>query len=129
LDAGRDEHAIVDLMNSVEAALHIWRRKLASAAVPNHRDRSHGSSEIDESHSHGGNGNGNGNGWHQGIRALRRLPKKDGPERRQMLMERAESLLLLLRLKFPGLPQSILDVSKIQYCKVSPLGARCWPWT
>ena len=92
------EHDIVDLMNSVEAALHIWMRKLRSKQE-----------QIESSHGQ------------PNLKVLRALPKDGliGLEKRQMLMERAKSLLLLLRLKFPGLPQSILDVSKIQYCKVS----------
>eukprot|EP00250_Pteridium_aquilinum_P006660 c16531_g1_i1 orf=493-2205(+) len=80
------EHHIVDLVNSVEAALHIWKRKLHAK---------------------------------QAQLELRGFPK-DGSlvlEKRELLVERAESLLLLLRLKFPGLPQSILDVNKIQFCK------------
>lgn len=90
------EHSIVDLVNSVEAALHIWKRKLqAKQAQFEFKDG-------------------------QVSMALRGFPNKDGLvglEKRQVLMERAESLLLLLRLKFPGLPQSMLDVSKIQYSK------------
>ena len=85
------EHGIVDLMNSVEAALHIWMRKLRTKQE--HIESNHGQPNM---------------------KVLRGLPKDGmvGIEKRQMLMERAESLLLLLRLKFPGLPQSILDVSK-----------------
>ena len=111
------EHDIVDLMNSVEAALHIWMRKLRTKRE-----------QIESNHGQ------------PNLKVLRALPKDGliglekrqmlmrgtfakegliGLEKRQMLMERAESLLLLMRLKFPGMPQSILDVSKIQYCKVS----------
>ena len=92
------EHDIVDLMNSVEAALHIWMRKLRTKRE-----------QIESNHGQ------------PNLKVLRALPKDGliGLEKRQMLMERAKSLLLLLRLKFPGLPQSVLDVSKIQYCKVS----------
>ncbi|KAK4760721.1 hypothetical protein SAY87_005614 [Trapa incisa] len=36
-------------------------------------------------------------------------------EKRELFEERAETVLLLLKQKFPGIPQSALDVSKIQY--------------
>lgn len=39
-------------------------------------------------------------------------------EKRELLAERAESLLLCLKQRFPGLPQTALDMSKIQYNKV-----------
>ncbi|KAI5083890.1 hypothetical protein GOP47_0000059 [Adiantum capillus-veneris] len=90
------EHHLVDLVNSVEAALHIWKRKLQAKQVQ---------IELRE-------------GLQVSV-ALRGFAK-DGSfrlEKRKMLVGRAESLLLLVRLKFPGLPQSILDVHKIQYSK------------
>ena len=36
-------------------------------------------------------------------------------EKRELFEERAETILLLLKQRFPGLPQSALDTSKIQY--------------
>lgn len=39
--------------------------------------------------------------------------------KREQFEERAEAILLLINQRFPGLPQSVLDTSKIQYCKVS----------
>lgn len=38
-------------------------------------------------------------------------------ERREVLGERAETLLLLLKHRYPGLPQTVLDMNKIQYNK------------
>lgn len=38
-------------------------------------------------------------------------------EKRELYAERAEIILILLKLKFPGLPQTVLDMSKIQYNK------------
>eukprot|EP01018_Ginkgo_biloba_P026197 Gb_04468 [translate_table: standard] len=38
-------------------------------------------------------------------------------EKRELHAERAETLLMLLKLRFPGLPQTVLDMSKIQYNK------------
>ena len=40
-------------------------------------------------------------------------------EKRELFEERAETILLLLKQRFPGLPQSSLDVSKIQYNEVN----------
>lgn len=39
-------------------------------------------------------------------------------EKRELFEERAETILLMIKQKFPGLPQSSLDISKIQYNKV-----------
>ncbi|XP_022575385.2 rop guanine nucleotide exchange factor 13 [Brassica napus] len=38
-------------------------------------------------------------------------------EKRQLLEERAETILLLIKLRFPGISQSTLDISKIQFNK------------
>lgn len=40
-------------------------------------------------------------------------------DKRELLADRAESLLLCLKQKFPGLTQTTLDMSKIQCNKVS----------
>lgn len=39
-------------------------------------------------------------------------------EKNHFLAQRAETLLQSLRLRFPGLPQTALDMNKIQYNKV-----------
>lgn len=39
-------------------------------------------------------------------------------EKREQFEERAETILHLLKLQFPGTPQSQLDISKIQYNRV-----------
>lgn len=90
------EHNILELVNRVEAAIHIWRRKLQAIKT-----------QVLAK-----------DGW-VGSKASWGLPK-DGMidlEKREILAERAESLLVLLKQKFPGLPQTILDMSKIQYNK------------
>lgn len=57
----------------------------------------------------------------------RKMNAKDGKsswgssisfEKREMFEERAELILLILKQHFPGIPQSKLDISKIQYNKV-----------
>ncbi|KAF8025591.1 hypothetical protein BT93_F2432 [Corymbia citriodora subsp. variegata] len=54
----------------------------------------------------------------------RKMTHKDGKsswgsavslEKRELFEERAETILLLIKQRFPGLPQSALDISKIQY--------------
>lgn len=56
----------------------------------------------------------------------RKMTHKDGKpswgsavsmEKRELFEERAETILLLLKQHFPGIPQSSLDISKIQYNK------------
>lgn len=44
-------------------------------------------------------------------------------EKRELFEERAETILLLLKHRFPGLPQSSLDISKIQYNKVKTINS------
>ncbi|KAK4765086.1 hypothetical protein SAY86_026176 [Trapa natans] len=39
-------------------------------------------------------------------------------EKRELFEERAETVLTILKHRFPGIPQSALDISKIQYSKV-----------
>lgn len=57
----------------------------------------------------------------------RKMHHKDGKsawgsaislEKRELFEERAETILLLLKQQFPGIPQSSLEISKIQYNKV-----------
>ncbi|EEF46446.1 rop guanine nucleotide exchange factor 12 [Ricinus communis] len=54
----------------------------------------------------------------------RKMNQKDGKsgwgsavslEKRELFEERAETILLILKQRFPGIPQSSLDISKIQY--------------
>ncbi|KAJ4950351.1 hypothetical protein NE237_027183 [Protea cynaroides] len=54
----------------------------------------------------------------------RKMNNKDGKsswgsavsiEKRELFEERAESILVLIKQRFPGIPQSALDISKIQY--------------
>lgn len=40
-------------------------------------------------------------------------------EKREIIEDRAETILLILKHRFPGIPQSDLDISKIQYNRVS----------
>lgn len=43
-------------------------------------------------------------------------------EKRELFEERAETILILLKQRFPGIPQSSLEISKIQHNKVRKEG-------
>lgn len=89
------EHQALEIANRVEASIYIWRRKTHSKPLPNtHRSNSKTSWEM--------------------VKDL-----VIDADKREVLADRAESLLLCLKQRFPGLPQTTLDMSKIQYNKVS----------
>ncbi|KAK6152490.1 hypothetical protein DH2020_015125 [Rehmannia glutinosa] len=92
LDLSSDHHAL-EIANRVEAAIYVWRRKMTSKPVNGtHRSNSKSSWDI----------------------------VKDfvsDADKREQLADRAESLLLCLKQRFPGLTQTVLDTSKIQYNK------------
>eukprot|EP00268_Persea_americana_P037851 TRINITY_DN37545_c1_g1_i1.p1 TRINITY_DN37545_c1_g1~~TRINITY_DN37545_c1_g1_i1.p1 ORF type:complete len:590 (+),score=116.49 TRINITY_DN37545_c1_g1_i1:478-2247(+) len=92
LDLSSEHHAI-EIANRLEASIYVWRRrtntKPANSAT---RAYSRSSWEI--------------------VKEL----MVDG-DKREVLAERAESLLLCLKQRFPGLSQTTLDMSKIQYNK------------
>uniref|UniRef100_A0A1J3C8V6 Rop guanine nucleotide exchange factor 1 n=1 Tax=Noccaea caerulescens TaxID=107243 RepID=A0A1J3C8V6_NOCCA len=82
------EHQTLEIANRIEAALHVWRHK-------------------------------------NGRRHKKKQPKlklsswggKVKGDRNDFLVQRAETLLQSLRIRFPGLPQTTLDMNKIQYNK------------
>lgn len=62
----------------------------------------------------------------------RKMNQKDGKspwgsavslEKRELFEERAETILLILKHRFPGIPQSALDISKIQYNRVNEISS------
>ncbi|XP_048319451.2 rop guanine nucleotide exchange factor 7 isoform X1 [Ziziphus jujuba] len=87
------EHQAIEIANRVEAAMYVWRRRVSSKPAGNTiRSSSRTSWEM--------------------VKEL-----MIDAEKRELLAERAESLLLCLKQRFPGLPQTTLDMSKIQYNK------------
>jgi hypothetical protein len=91
------EHNAVEIANRLEAAIHVWgcRRQLKqSQKFMKHTD-------LGGKHS-----------W-----TIAKDNAMDA-KRREILIRRAESLLLCLRQKFPGLRQSLLDMMKIQHNRV-----------
>lgn len=92
------EHQAIEIANRVEASIYVWRKRTHSKPVSS-TSRSNSKSS-----------------W-----GLVKELMVDA-DKREFLADRAESLLLCLRQWFPGLPQTTLDVSKIQYNKVINLG-------
>lgn len=88
------EHQAIELANRVEASIYIWRRKTNSKPA-NSANRTNSRSS-----------------WEM-VKEL-----MIDADKRELLADRAESLLLCLKQRFPGLPQTSLDMSKIQYSKV-----------
>ncbi|KAH7428938.1 hypothetical protein KP509_09G023900 [Ceratopteris richardii] len=90
------EHKIVELADQIEAAIHVWRRSQPS------KDSSKSSRDPKKASK---------SSWD--------IVKEfvSDAERRDFLAERAEEVLIRLRQKFPGLRQSLLDMTKIQHNK------------
>ncbi|XP_010553054.1 PREDICTED: rop guanine nucleotide exchange factor 7-like [Tarenaya hassleriana] len=87
------EHQAIEIANRVEASIHVWRKRAISRPA-NTASRSSSRSS-----------------WEM-VKDL-----MVDAEKRELVAERAESLLLSLKQRFPGLPQTALDMSKIQYNK------------
>ncbi|XP_074312202.1 rop guanine nucleotide exchange factor 7-like [Silene latifolia] len=86
------EHQAIEIANRVEASMYSWRQKTSSKLNSSRRSMSKSSWEM--------------------VKDL-----MIDAEKRELLAERAESLLLSLKQRFPGLPQTTLDMAKIQYNK------------
>ncbi|XP_021295496.1 rop guanine nucleotide exchange factor 5 isoform X2 [Herrania umbratica] len=84
------EHVALEIANRVEASIYVWRR------------RSHSKPPINPNRSTAKSS------WEM-VKDL----MVDG-DKREFLAERAESLLLCLKQRFPALTQTTLDTSKIQ---------------
>ncbi|KAL5709377.1 Rop guanine nucleotide exchange factor 7 [Ranunculus cassubicifolius] len=83
------EHQVLEIANRVEASMYVWRQR----AHP-HLNRASSKSS-----------------WGMVKEMMVDVDK------RELLADRAESLLLCLKQRFPGLPQTTLDMSKIQFNK------------
>ncbi|KNA07812.1 hypothetical protein SOVF_168440 [Spinacia oleracea] len=89
------EHVALEIANRVEAAIYVWRRRHHPKPVTNNPNRTTTKSSW---------------GMVKDLMA-------DGGDKRELLAERAERLLLCLKQRFPGLTQTSLDTSKIQFNK------------
>ncbi|XP_010941381.1 rop guanine nucleotide exchange factor 1 isoform X1 [Elaeis guineensis] len=85
------EHHTLEIANRIEAAMHVWRLK---GQKGNHQSKAKKSL------------------WGAKVKGL-----VSDTERSQFLAQRAECLLQSLRIRYPGLPQTVLDMNKIQYNK------------
>ncbi|KAL7588443.1 hypothetical protein Lser_V15G38757 [Lactuca serriola] len=89
------EHQALEIANRVEASIYIWRRKNNNTKPLNNIvSRSFSRSSWDK------------------VKDL-----VADADKRETLADRAENLLLCLKQRFPALPQTTLDMSKIQYNK------------
>mgnify|MGYP004708757839 CR=1 FL=1 len=87
------EHHTLEVANRIEAAVHVWTLKNRKKH-PKHQKPKRKS-------------------WGGKVKGL-----VADADKNQFLAQRAEILLHSLRLRFPGLPQTALDMNKIQYNKV-----------
>ncbi|GMY28149.1 rop guanine nucleotide exchange factor 1-like [Fagus crenata] len=86
------EYTTLDIANRIEAAVHIWRQKYVK--------------------SHSIHAKAGKSSWGGKVKDF-----VGDIEKSKLLAYRAETLLQNLKLRFPGLPQTALDMSKIQYNK------------
>lgn len=87
------EHRTLEIANRIEAAVHIWTKK-------DHRKKT---TKMKAKHS----------SWGGKVKGL-----VSDTEKNHVLAQRSETLLRILLRRFPGLPQTALDMNKIQYNKV-----------
>ncbi|KAK4799800.1 hypothetical protein SAY86_025165 [Trapa natans] len=87
------EHVALEIANRAEASIYIWRRR-SNAKPQTHPSKS--TTKLS---------------WEM-VKDL----MLDG-DKREIFAQRAESFLLCLKQRFPGLTQSTLDTAKIQYNK------------
>ncbi|KAI3841589.1 hypothetical protein MKX03_015504 [Papaver bracteatum] len=85
-----NEHTALQTMNQLGAAIFAWKHRIS--------DQVNGKSPVR-------------NSW-----SLIKEPNSD-LDKTELLLGRAEVLLQLLKLRFPNLPHTFLDVTKIQYNK------------
>ncbi|KAK3129550.1 hypothetical protein QOZ80_6BG0481420 [Eleusine coracana subsp. coracana] len=85
------EHHTLEVANRIEAAIHVWRLKGQKKLSPQAKSKKT---------------------WGGKVKGL--VGDKD---KSHTLSERADGLLQSLRLRYPGLPQTSLDMNKIQYNK------------
>ncbi|KDP36853.1 hypothetical protein JCGZ_08144 [Jatropha curcas] len=87
------EYSTLEIANRIEAAAHIWRKKYLKGQTAHSRAEKRSS-------------------WGGKVKGF-----VGEVQRCKLLARRAETLLHSLRLRFPALPQTTLDMNKIQYNK------------
>lgn len=93
-----DEHNILEMANRLEAAVVGWRRRIQAKSMAQMSPY--------------GNKLNNRTSWGK----MRHLV--GDTDRRALLAERAESVLISLKQRVPGMAQTVLDANKIQFNRV-----------
>lgn len=88
----KSEHSALEAVNKLEAAVFAWKERISEQAS--------GKSPVRTS-------------WSFIKDPISELDKME------LLLERAEALMQQLKTKYPNLPQTFIDATKIQYGKVS----------
>lgn len=88
----KSEHCALESINKLEAAVFAWKEKIT--------EQTSGKSPVRTS-------------W-----SFIKDPMSE-MDKMELLLDRAEALLHQLKTRYPNLPHSFLDVTKIQYGKVS----------
>ncbi|KAK4775942.1 hypothetical protein SAY87_023903 [Trapa incisa] len=92
------EHQATEIADRVEAAVYIWGKGASTRTMNKTHTRSSSKSSWD---------------------LMKELVIDS--DKRELLADRAQVLLHCLKQRFPGLPQTTLDMYKLQFNKVSPL--------
>ncbi|WOL09495.1 rop guanine nucleotide exchange factor 14 [Canna indica] len=84
------EHAVLDMVNRLEGAIYAWKQRISNETVKK-----------------------------SPMRYRWSFVKENGleVEKLAVYLERTEALLRLLKIRFPDLPRSFIDVTKVQYNK------------
>lgn len=88
----KSEHSALETLNKLEAAIFFWKERIA--------EQFSGKSPVRTS-------------WSFTKDPMSEMGKME------LLLDRAETLVQLLKTRYPSLPQTFLDATKIQYGKVS----------
>ncbi|BBN10803.1 protein MpKAR [Marchantia polymorpha subsp. ruderalis] len=91
------EHSTLEIANRLETAILVWRRKIHNKSNPNLANAKD----------------------HRFAKSSWGMMKDlvGDVDKRELIADRAETILLMLKQKFPGLPQTALDMNKIQFNK------------
>lgn len=96
------EYSTLEIANRLETAVHFWRLKYQR------KKQNHAKTSLF---------------WGSTVKGL-----VGDAEKSKLFAHRADTLLKNLKLRFPGLPQTSLDMNKIQYNKVQSLTLRLSLW-
>lgn len=88
----KSEHIVLETINRLEAAIFSWKERITEQVT--------GKSPVR-------------NSWSFVKGPLSEVDKME------LLLDRAETLLQLLKIRYPNLPPTFLDAAKVQYGKVN----------